>query len=193
MLRKRQNRQTALYTIDNITYSSKTLYDFHVLCKEALDKKLIESFKVPLSMGKKSRYTTYKPIINGIEYDSLMEGRYYLYLLRLKSEGVVKKIERQIAFELQPKFKKAGKIFRPITYISDFVVHYAEGNVDVIDVKGKETPEFKLKRKLFEFQYSDYTLKTIQYYPDTDEWVDTAIIKRLQKEKKNSKCRKQKK
>ena len=57
-----------------------------------------------------------------------------------------------MSFELQPRFKKEGKTYRPITYIADFVVYY-EDKTYVIDTKGAETTEFKLKKKLFEYKF----------------------------------------
>lgn len=35
-------------------------------------------------------------------------------------------------------------------YVVDFEVTKADGSIELIEVKGFETPEFKLKRKLFE-------------------------------------------
>ena len=67
----------------------------------------------------------------------------------------------QPKFELLPGFKKNGRTFRAITYTADFKVTYADGHVEIIDVKGIKTEVFKLKRKIFEFQYPDLTLKIV--------------------------------
>ena len=73
----------ARFVIDGISYTSKSLYEFHVECKDAKDKKLISEFSIPISI-KQSRYTTYKPILDEHEFDSLMEARFYIHLQELK-------------------------------------------------------------------------------------------------------------
>jgi hypothetical protein len=38
-------------------------------------------------------------------------------------------------------------------YVADFLVTYKDGTEKVVDVKGFETPVFKIKRILFELKY----------------------------------------
>ena len=99
----------ARFTIDGISYTSKSLYEFHLECKEAQYKKLIREFSIPVS-AKKSRYTTYKPVLDGHEFDSLMEARFYIHLQELKNRGMIKAFEMQVPYELQPKFTKNNKV-----------------------------------------------------------------------------------
>lgn len=88
------------------------------------------------------------------------ENRYYELKL-LEKTGVIKYLETQPKFLLQPKFKKKGKTYREIAYIADF--SYVENNNLVVeDVKGVETEVFKLKRKMFEYRYPEYELKIIK-------------------------------
>ena len=176
----------AVYEIDGAKYTSKTLYEFHLECKNAASRGLISSYEIPNSMNKKARYSTYKPTIDNITFDSLMEAKYYIYLQEKKKTGVIQSFERQVTYELQPKFKKNGKSYRPITYIADFVVTYDDATY-VIDTKGKETTEFKLKKKLFEYKFPELHLSIIQYYPETDSWLELDEIKKLARK---SKCRK---
>lgn len=173
-----------LYKINNVIYDSKVLYDFHVECDRALKQGIIKSFEVPHSTGKKSRFNVYKPIIDDIKFDSLMEAKYYIKLLEDKANGVIKDFGRQITFNLQPAFKKGKKKFKAIDYICDFVVTYLDNTTEVIDVKGRETPEFKIKHKLFEFKYPDTTLKLIQFYEPTNEWLELSEIRKLKRRKK---------
>lgn len=172
------------YQIDNVTYESKTLYDFHVECERMYRRGLIDSFEVPKTTGKKSRYTTYKPVINDIKFDSMMEARYYLKLLKDKADGLIMDFKLQYPFCLQPKFKKNGKTYRGIEYVCDFFVYIDKDKREVIDVKGKETVEFKIKKKMFEYKYPELNLKVIQYYEPTEEWLDLDEIKRLIRKKK---------
>lgn len=61
----------------------------------------------------------------------------------------------QKRFTLLDKYKHPGtnKTVRAIQYIPDFVVEYADGRKEVVDVKGFATKDFKLKAKLFMARY----------------------------------------
>lgn len=177
-----KKKQESKYIIDGISYTSKTLYEFHKECMDAQKNGLIKSYNIPDRLSSKSRYSTYKPIIEGIEFDSLMEASYYLHLLKQKKAKVIKGFERQVSFELQPRFKKEGKTYRPITYISDFVVYY-EDKTYVIDTKGAETTEFKLKKKLFEYKFPDLHLHIIRYCPQQEAWLELDEIRKLSRKR----------
>lgn len=111
--------------------------------------------------GGKSKYHAQKTVIDDITFDSHQEARYYLYLKMCQKEGIVTGIECQPVFPLQDKFTKNGVKYQAINYVADFRVKYADGREEIIDVKGMETPVFKLKRKLFEAKYPALTLKVI--------------------------------
>lgn len=89
-------------------------------------------------------------------FDSKAEAGYYRYLKRQQAKGKVASFEMQKTYELLPKFQhpKTGKAVRAIKYIPDFVVTYADGSVEVIDVKGfAKNPVFLIKQKLFMHKY----------------------------------------
>lgn len=109
-----------------------------------------------------NKFKNKKTEIDGIKFDSEMESHYYLYLKELKEEGVVVDFELQPIFILQEGFIKDGKKIRPITYKADFKVTYIDGHIEVIDVKGKMTEEFKLKRKMLLYKYRDINFKCVQ-------------------------------
>ena len=109
-----------------------------------------------------NKFKNKKTEIDGIKFDSEMESHYYLYLKELKEEGVVVDFELQPTFILQEGFIKDGKKIRPITYKADFKVTYIDGYIEVIDVKGKMTEEFKLKRKMLLYKYRDINFKCVQ-------------------------------
>lgn len=102
-----------------------------------------------------SKYGAKKVTIDGITFDSRSEGRYYEHLLKLKKTGAVEDFEMQKAFTLLDRFAhlQTGRIVRAITYKADFEVIYADGHVEVVDIKGFLTPEFKIKAKMFMFRY----------------------------------------
>ena len=110
-----------------------------------------------------NKYRNKKTIVNGIEFDSKAEARRYQELLLLIRANKIKAKDLifQPEFILQPAFKKNGKTYRAIKYIADF--QYIENGKTIIeDVKGMETKEFKIKRKLFEYKYPDIELKIIK-------------------------------
>ena len=110
-----------------------------------------------------NKYKNKKTIVDGIKFDSEMESHYYLYLKHLKEIGEVIDFELQPTFLLQEGFStKDGDRIRPIKYIADFRVVYRDGHEEVIDVKGKITAEFKIKRKMLLYKYRDITFKCVQ-------------------------------
>jgi hypothetical protein len=108
-----------------------------------------------------NKYRNRKTLIKGILFDSEREGLRYLELLSREKAGEIHDLKLQEAFEIQPAFKKDGKRYRAIYYISDF--SYTENGRRVIeDVKGFKTAVFQLKRKMFEYKYPDLTLKIVE-------------------------------
>jgi len=190
MIRKKTEKTTRKKTsknefvIDGKKYKSKILYDAHAVLKEAQNKGIIRSFDLDDGdISKRSRYTSYKPVIDGIRFDSLMEGRYYVHLKELERKKQIRFLELQPEYVLQEAFTKNGKKYRPILYIADFRYEDKDGNLQIVDIKGKETVEFKLKQKIFEYKYPELSLSVIQQYDD--EWLTlTEIRKRKRQAKK---------
>ena len=103
---------------------------------------------------KQNKYKNKKTTIDNITFDSKNESNRYLELKILLKSGLIKDLVLQPAFELQPKFKYQGKTERSITYKADF--QYTEdGKTVVEDVKGFETKDFIIKRKLFLNKYGN--------------------------------------
>lgn len=109
-----------------------------------------------------SKFHNKKTIVDGILFDSQMESHYYLYLKELKEQGVVVDFKLQPVFILQEGFSKDGKRIQPIKYIADFEVTYNDGHVEIIDVKGKITEAFRIKRKIFLYKYRDVDFKCVR-------------------------------
>lgn len=63
------------------------------------------------------------------------------------------KVKLQERFELLPKFELEGKKFRKIEYIPNFTFYKNGKLVKVVDVKGMQTKDFKIKAKLFCSRY----------------------------------------
>ena len=109
-----------------------------------------------------NKYNNKKTIVDGIKFDSEMESHYYIYLKQLKEIGEVVDFVLQPTYLLQEGFDLNGKRIRPITYRADFKVIYKDGHEEVIDVKGKLTEEFKIKRKMLLYRYRDINFKCVQ-------------------------------
>lgn len=109
----------------------------------------------------RNKYGNKKVIIDGIKFDSIRESARYRELKILEKAGEIKNLVLQPHFLLLDSFKKNGKTYRKTEYIADFK-YIENGQVIVEDVKGVCTDVFKLKHKLFEYNYPDYELKIIK-------------------------------
>lgn len=110
-----------------------------------------------------NKYFNKKVMVDGIKFDSKKEATRYEQLKILKQSGLIKELELQPTFVLQPAYKnnKDEKV-RAITYKADFI--YFDIHLDryiVEDVKGYKTDVYKLKKKLFEYQYPNLTIEEI--------------------------------
>ncbi|PEJ46945.1 hypothetical protein CN692_25515 [Bacillus sp. AFS002410] len=110
-----------------------------------------------------SKYGAKKVVIDNIKFASKIEGDYYLHLKQLQEKCKILSFIIQPKYELQSKFEKNGKKWHAINYIADFEVTHLDGTVDVIDIKGMVLEAFKIKQKLFEYKYPDYTIKLLTY------------------------------
>jgi Protein of unknown function (DUF1064) len=110
------------------------------------------SFFKKLSSSKGSKYKNQVIIKNGITFDSKLESSFDDFFMTCSS---IKLIDRQVAVELLPSHKNAltGQTIRGINYVADFLVKFND-TFYLVDSKGFETAEFKLKYKLVLWQYS---------------------------------------
>ena len=111
----------------------------------------------------RSKYGNEKIVADGQEFDSLLEYSRYRQLKILERAGEIKNLQRQVSFELQPRYKKGNKTIRAITYIADFVyVDVRTGKKVIEDTKGYRNEVYKLKKKLFEYVYKDMQITEIR-------------------------------
>lgn len=118
-----------------------------------------------------SKYAARKVEIDGIRFDSKMEGNFYLHLKALAEKGEVVSIVPHPSFELQPGFHKNGHRYRPINYVADFGVVYADGRRVVYDVKGAVTPTFAVKKKLYALRYHEPLVMVAFKKGEWIEWM----------------------
>lgn len=100
---------------------------------------------------KTTKYKSKKTEYNGIKFDSKLEVQIFKEILELKKQYDLD-VTLQMPFELVPKFKLNNKSIRNMVYKADFVVKY-RGETYVIDVKGLPTEAYKIKKKIFMYQY----------------------------------------
>ena len=118
-------------------------------------------------------------------FDSGLEDRFHTMLLKSGIE-----FEKQIKFELQESFKINGKSIQSINYIADF---YLKKLDIIIDVKGFETADFKIKKKMFQKKFNK-DIVCLAECPKIYEienknrlfegWIDISLLKKLQTKRK---------
>lgn len=98
---------------------------------------------------KGSKYHNKKTEVDGITFDSKAEAERYQELLFMEQNGKISDLHLQQEFTLEEGYKLPnGKKVAPIRYKADFT-YYDEGNNYIIeDVKGMETPIYKMKKNM---------------------------------------------
>ena len=111
------------------------------------------------------KYHNTKTVADGIKFDSKLEAERYEQLKILERAGVIRDLKLQPEYELIPSFRKNGKTWRRTVYKADFRYILAENDKTIIeDVKGSTaviTDVFRLKQKLFEYKYTELTIKIV--------------------------------
>ena len=98
-----------------------------------------------------------------------------------KAAGLILNYELQPQYELQPAFKRDGKTIRAITYTADFLVYHLDGTEEVVDIKGMETQQGIMRRKMFWHKYRDLKLTWLSRsikYGDENGWIDYDELKK---------------
>lgn len=125
----------------------------------------------------RNKYGNKKVVVDNVKFDSIAEAKYYEQLKWLLQAKQIKSFKCQPKFLLQEAFKKNGETFRKIEYIADFEIHNLDGSIEIVDVKGAETKEFLIKKKLFLKKY-DYPLKIVTLNK-TLGWIELGKLKKL--------------
>lgn len=137
--------------------------------------------------------TTEKRSCNGISFDSALEMRYYRDVVLPKYQsGEIAHYELQKPYLLQEEFSHDGTTVRPIQYIADFYLVYADGSEEVIDVKGMPDPVAKLKRKLFWRRYPDVRYSWVCYSAIDGGWRSYEYVQKQRRVRRQAKNKKKK-
>ena len=103
---------------------------------------------------KRPKYNNKKIKAEGYTFDSGQEYERYLELKLLARAGQICELEVHPEFILVPGVTTDKEKHAPIKYIGDFGYKLRRnGKYVVEDVKGYETKEFKIKKKLFRVKY----------------------------------------
>ena len=114
-------------------------------------------------INKPSKYHNKKVKIDNITFDSKLEATRYTELKLLERNGIIKDLQLQPSYELIPTFKKDNKTYKKTSYKADFSYFDNElGKTIIEDTKGFKTDVYTLKKKLFEYQYKDLTIREIK-------------------------------
>ena len=133
-----------------------------------------------------NKYNSRKIVLDGITFDSKEEARYYEYLKTKRAAGRIQNFELQPNYTLQPSFKRDGKTIRAITYTADFLVYHLDGSEEVIDVKGMETQQGIMRRKMMQYRYPELKLTWIcrsLKFGDKDGWIEYDALKKARRKK----------
>lgn len=111
---------------------------------------------------RRHKYNARRTTLKGVSFDSKAEAARYADLLLLVRAKQIRDLEVQKRFLVFPAFRHAGKHIRGIFYVADFFYQDARGNWIAEDVKGVETPVFKIKRKLFMHEFPQIELRVLK-------------------------------
>lgn len=85
-----------------------------------------------------------KPVNDdGHHFASTLEWKYFKHIQLLQKAGEILFFLKQVPFHLPGGVK----------YVVDYQIFYGDGSVKFVDVKGIETSEFKIKKKIVEELY----------------------------------------
>lgn len=90
----------------------------------------------------RNKFGNEKTDVDGIKFDSKAESQRYGELTMMERGGLIQGFEMQVPYDLDVNGIHICK------YIADFVITWPDSIVTVEDVKGVQTPDFKLKKKL---------------------------------------------
>lgn len=99
---------------------------------------------------KQSKYRNEWVVIDGLSFQSIGEGNYYLELKSRQQRGDIREFKRQVPFEFFVNGIRVGK------YICDFVTVLHDGTIEVIDYKSRFTITlqlYEIKRALMQACY----------------------------------------
>lgn len=108
--------------------------------------------KYPSAKSNGPKYGNKKVVLDGIKFDSIAESKYYAVAKNFAKKNALE-LRLQESFILLPKHHRNGKAVQAISYKPDFTFWDGDRLAKVVDVKGVETKEFRIKAKWFCYKY----------------------------------------
>lgn len=136
---------------------------------------------------KRNKYGAKETTYRGIKYDSQMEASYAAELDKQLKAGKIQKIERQPHYVvLDAGETEYGVKFGKVIYTPDFLVTYQDGRQEAIEVKGKETRDYLIRKKLFYTAFPFIPLKVVTYTKRT-KWIELDELKKIRSRRRKLK------
>lgn len=110
---------------------------------ESVRKLLRDPMVQSTTAAKPNKYGAQATVVDGIRFDSKREARYYEQLKLRVTDGEVRFFLRQVPLHLPGGTR----------LVIDFLEFLSDGTQRFVDVKGRETPAFKIKRREIEAVY----------------------------------------
>ena len=107
-----------------------------------------------------NKYGAKRTEFNGKTYDSKYEASVSMELYARKQAGEIKDYETQFKTETWCYRADGTKAFK-VSHKVDFRVHHHDGSFELIEAKGVETADYKMRRKFLEeiwlYEHPDHT------------------------------------
>jgi hypothetical protein len=107
-----------------------------------------------------TKYHAVRTDYNGVRYDSKREAQYAAQLDMMKRAA--KRSDRVLQWTRQCSVPLETRGVVICKLVLDFEVVYCDGRMEYHEVKGVETPVYKLKMKLFRALYPNVTVRIIK-------------------------------
>lgn len=111
-----------------------------------------------------TKYHAQKTTVDGITFDSRLEGERFQQLRLLEKAGEIWQLRLQVELQIFCGYinPDTGEKTKSSFYIADFMYTDMENRKIIVeDTKGMETPEFKLKWKLVQSMYPQYEFRKV--------------------------------
>lgn len=107
------------------------------------------NFSLAPKQPKRHKYNAQKTEVDGIYFDSKAEAEFYAGLKLLLRAKEIKGFARQARFV----------IGEGTEYVTDFIIINNDNTCRIVDVKGIETSDFKLKMKMMKEKYPELVVE----------------------------------
>lgn len=106
---------------------------------------------------KKNKFGAIKTEYNGYRYDSRFEASVAEELTLRKKAGEILDFDKQFKVEMWA-YDKNGKKAMKVSHKIDFRVHHKDGSFELLEAKGIETADYKMRRRWLETFWLPFNL-----------------------------------